>query len=493
MSQFKELTEKIIAEQKDQIKKRSYSEILNVFGLSLLTEDIDKAALILAQDMYNRFANAIKEKDYIEENNYTRLIQLDEVDISISVLGQYYGKYDIRTNTIYSHTEHFNTILKDKTLRTILIHEFTHFLAISVDNNLNDYIKPEINYQGYITQDSEIEANVIALSDLLSNKIKKVLQKTITQNDLDNKEALHKYLDKLIHDITAKDSFFGLILNQLKKDPEKFMEFYEHTIDTCLVYLDKNKKECTFWALDNSALALFKREELKEDAKSDSLLIRQAKQVLGMFTRKLKHEYSIIPFDAEAINTTVIVNSNPITLYIDFKKNSDISGYFDHNDNSITLYLSSSLRGLAYLEKHLYTDMQIRDILSILHGNELTNTFIHEYQHYIYSLKNKNIKYTAYDVNNSDNNDYYTNADEYNAFSLEGLHSSLQLAKKVFKKRKLYPKEFNMLFKKYKKDLLKADWNNYYTTINNIDFQKKYETKLYEYLYYMFVEGGLEK
>lgn len=251
--------------------------------------------------------------------------------------------------------------------------------------------------------------------------------------------------------------------------------------------------------------------DLNEDAKNDYALIKEAEVVWNMFLDKIKkdgesitnwlnkYEYVFIP-PSDNYN-----NCPALKIYI--KSFSHTSG--SYNGYFITLYLEDLLYNSWYKKYFLNHNITTDILLKALKLPQIKSTFLHEYQHFKYDLNDKT-KNLQYKVNSKeDYNKYRQNHNENNSFTIEDLSNLITDFKFELKYKNIdinNKKEVLNYLSQYIRNLyaligIKSAYDGHRITnlseqpmyTKDTHMEKQYYKRIYNLLYYLFVEDNINK
>lgn len=262
--------------------------------------------------------------------------------------------------------------------------------------------------------------------------------------------------------------------------------------------------------------------KLEEDAEKDYKLIKEAEVIWDKLINEIKIniEDALMSINKlEYIEYLIRDKYNNLLIKIFSDKNNKILGRY-RKSNIIEIYLKDILYNTRY-KKYFINHNVTEDILiNTLKLPQVKSVFLHEYQHYKYDndIKNKNLNYNINSNQKDDYNAYRKNHNENNSFTIQDLNHLITSFKHMLKSNNIdinNKKEITTYLTKYINILFTCNRLDYHTPFTNTIFnydghtykplsnqpkyiknthmEKQYYKRIYNILYYLFVEGNINK
>ena len=252
--------------------------------------------------------------------------------------------------------------------------------------------------------------------------------------------------------------------------------------------------------------------KLDEDAEKDYRLIKEAEVVYNEFLDKIKENKELIVNQLNK-NGYIIVqlfNNNYPSLKIFVHNIDKTRGSYDYIDNTIRLYLEDLLYNTWYKKYFMNHNITEDILLKALNLPQIKSTFLHEYQHYKYDTndKTKEVKYKV--DSDEDYKKYRQNPNENNSFTIQDLNHIIASFKSYLKDNSINATNkknilntlnsyINILyneFKRYNPWIYDGHSNQPLSGqprfVKGMYMEKQYYKRIYNLLYYLFVEGNID-
>jgi len=251
---------------------------------------------------------------------------------------------------------------------------------------------------------------------------------------------------------------------------------------------------------------------INEDAKNDYALIKEAEVVYNMFLNKIKQDSEYVINWLNKYGDVVILPPNnnnecPSLKICSYKGPSGELAFCD--ELGITLYLEGLLYNSWYKKYFLNHNVTIDILLKALKLPQIKSSFLHEYQHFKYHTTDKT-KDLPYKVNwKKDYNKYRLNHNENNSFTMEDLNHLITDFKFELKHKNIdlnNKKEVLNYLSQYIQNLyaligMKSAYDGHRITnlseqpmyTKDTHMEKQYYKRIYNILYYLFVEDNINK
>lgn len=251
---------------------------------------------------------------------------------------------------------------------------------------------------------------------------------------------------------------------------------------------------------------------LQEDAKADYALIKEAEVVYNMFLNKIKQDGESVTnwlnkYEHAFIPPSDNYNNCPSLKIYSCKSNSDYAGLWD--GGVITLDLNYLLGNSRYKKYFLNHNVTVDILLKALKLPRVKSTFLHEYQHFKYHTTDKT-KDLPYKVNvKKDYHNYRLNHNENNSFTIQDLNHLITDFKFKLKYKNIdinNKKDVLSCLSRYIQNLYKHTgfglaYDGYKITsltsqahhTKGTHMEKQYYKRIYNLLYYLFVEDNITK
>lgn len=250
--------------------------------------------------------------------------------------------------------------------------------------------------------------------------------------------------------------------------------------------------------------------KLDEDAKKDYQLIKEAEVVYNEFLKDLQKKMELVLKELKLQENSDYCMVGYLTIKLDIYNDSYSDGSYDPFMETIHLSLNSLKKKTKLKNVEINPNTVNESIIyTILNSNFTKEVFLHEYQHYKYDQYRypnltqdlKSIKFP----NGGTYYDYRHDANENNSYIIEELNNIIKKFKKEINnnlskndiKNKLnyfisdlYNQYINTDInpKEVPYDPKSSDLSQFFFTYN----KKRYINRIYNLLYYLFVEGNVD-
>lgn len=240
----------------------------------------------------------------------------------------------------------------------------------------------------------------------------------------------------------------------------------------------------------------------KEDAKADYALIKEAEVVWKTFVDQAKEDTEII---VDSINNLTgyeykaqVLDDLIVAIDWEDAKLHHEAGYYAKTDNLIQIHLMNVLYYpyYRYIEKCNITEKQL---ISVLNSSPVKSVFLHEYQHYKYQTNDKT-SLLPYKAKTDDNGQtiydkyYFTDPNEFNSFTLQDINNAIKIVRRLLadavRNEGLKPDDKDGI-KAIIRHYMKGFYANHYRDIKDRDWHEHVNKRVYNMLYYLFVENNI--